>query len=143
MASRRPPTGTPATRVKGWTRGRRNDCARLISCCMSLLATRKAVGLLIRTLGFTKTGELTADSLTVKFPNFTPPRSNKACANQRLSRDCSFATSLILSRSNGLALYQYTITCVSRELFWANLATNNGLTSSFLWLDEVYLPGGV
>src|SRR5205085_10622695 len=60
---------------------------------MSLLATRNAVGLLISTLGLTKTGELTADSLTVKLPNCTPPRSNKVCANQRLSRDCSFATS--------------------------------------------------
>src|SRR5215469_11774082 len=60
---------------------------------MSLLATRNAVGLLISTLGFTKTGELTADSLTVKLPNCTPPRSNSVCANHKLSRDCSFATS--------------------------------------------------
>src|SRR5690348_7677693 len=60
---------------------------------MSLLATRRAVGLLISTLGLTNTGELTADSLTVKFPNWTPPRSYSVCANQRLSRDCSFATS--------------------------------------------------
>src|ERR1700692_1797286 len=60
---------------------------------MSLLATRNAVGLLISTLGLTNTGELTADSLTVKFPNWTPPRSYSVCANQRLSRDCSFATS--------------------------------------------------
>src|SRR5207302_8002665 len=57
---------------------------------MSLLATRNAVGLLMRTLGFTNTGELTADSLTVKFPNCTAPRSNSICANHRLSRDCSF-----------------------------------------------------
>src|SRR5947199_10778918 len=57
---------------------------------MSLLATRKAVGLLISTLGLTKTGELTADSLTVKLPNCTPPTSNSTCANHRLSRDCSF-----------------------------------------------------
>src|SRR5207248_5768769 len=58
---------------------------------MSLLATRNAVGLLISTLGLTKTGELTADSLTVKFPNCTPPRSNNVCASQRLSSVCSFA----------------------------------------------------
>src|SRR5438132_7114136 len=57
---------------------------------MSLLATRNAVGLLMRTLGFTNTGELTADSLTVKFPNCTAPRSNSVCANHKLSRDCSF-----------------------------------------------------
>src|SRR5207245_11365070 len=57
---------------------------------MSLLATRSAVGLLMRTLGFTNTGELTADSLTVKFPNCTAPRSNSICASHRLSRDCSF-----------------------------------------------------
>src|SRR5260370_38776500 len=60
---------------------------------MSLLATRNAVGLLISTLGLTKTGELTADSLTVKLPNCTPPRSNSVCANHKLSRVCSFATS--------------------------------------------------
>src|SRR5947209_1436820 len=71
-------------------RVRRNDCAKLISCCMSLLATRNAVGLLMSTLGLTNTGELTADSLTVKFPNCTAPRSNSVCANHRLSRDCSF-----------------------------------------------------
>src|SRR5204863_9885247 len=88
-----PPTGTPATTLKGLTRALRSDCARLISCCMSLLATRRAVGLLISTLGLTKTGELTADSLTVKFPNWTPPRSYSVCANQRLSRDCSFVIS--------------------------------------------------
>src|SRR5258708_39391545 len=60
---------------------------------MNLIATGKAVGLLINTFGFTKTGELTVDSLTVKFPNLTPPRSKSVCANQRLSRDCSLATS--------------------------------------------------
>src|SRR5437764_10791244 len=90
MARSNPPTGTPATTPKECTFGRRNDWARLISCCMSLLATRKAVGLLISTLGFTKTGELTADSLTVKFPNCTAPRSNSIWASHRLSRDCSF-----------------------------------------------------
>src|SRR5215467_6832545 len=45
------------------------------------------------TLGLTNTGELTADSLTVKLPNCTPPRSNSICANHKLSRVCSFATS--------------------------------------------------
>ena len=46
----------------------------------------------MRTLGLIKIGELIADSLTVKLPNQIPPRSYKACANQRLSRVCSFAT---------------------------------------------------
>src|SRR5579871_4116936 len=77
---------------------------------MSLLATRSAVGLLISTLGLTKTGELTADSLTVKFPNWTPPRSYSVCANQRLSRDCSFATSQHpFSTRFGIVRFQYII----------------------------------
>src|SRR5579859_388926 len=77
---------------------------------MSLLATRRAVGLLISTLGLTNTGELTADSLTVKFPNWTPPRSYSVCANQRLSRDCSFATSQHpFSTRFGIVRFQYII----------------------------------
>src|SRR2546421_10106524 len=72
---------------------------------MSLLATRNAVGLLISTLGLTKTGELTADSLTVKLPNCTPPRSYSVCANQRLSRDCSFATSSSFLYKNRCTAY--------------------------------------
>src|SRR5260370_40087030 len=80
---------------------------------MSLLATRNAVGLLISTLGFTNTGELTADSLTVKFPNWTPPRSYKVCANQRLSSDCSFATSHHpFSTRFASGRFPHTYTCI-------------------------------
>src|SRR5437660_11951629 len=91
---------------------------------MSLLGTRNAVGLLMRTLGFTNTGELTADSLTVKFPNCTAPRSNSICASHRLSRDCSFmgggtAFFLFLLRpfllEKGLPS-QYTISCSHNQL---------------------------
>src|SRR5437868_9332227 len=83
---------------------------------MSLLATRRAVGLLISTLGLTKTGELTADSLTVKFANWTPPRSYSVCANQRLSRDCSFATSQHpFFTKMGFVCSQYNTPLVHRE----------------------------
>src|SRR5579859_3030870 len=85
VASSNPPTGTPATTSYGCILVRRSDWASATSWLISLAATRSAVGLLMSSLGLTKTGEFTVLPPRVKSPKLTAPSSYIARASHRLS----------------------------------------------------------